>query len=242
MAKAKAASESGKQKYACFSKEQQKFFDGMQPRQQKYVLLRGKGYSKSEAYRLAGYGDSKYVGQCAYKLENSYPELVSLIDALTGAKRVETVYEEASKYSKAVDQKAKEPPVEMTAIMGKDGNLPSAETMSQDEAERVQFYRQVANGTIKTIKETKEYDKDGNLLKKKIERTSDIDTRMKARRELDRILGIRDVIDIGSIDAGEINITIVDASKREIDEKDKVEIPSDSYEVVDDDKDSESAD
>ena len=225
-------------KYACFSKEQQKAFDKLNAVQQKYVLLRGQGYNRSESYRLAGYKELKYAGQSACKLEKVYhPEMASLIESLQGVAKINEVYEnDNSKFNKAVDKKASEPPVEMAQLVNAEGNLPDPNRLSQDQAEQIQFYRQIANGTIKTERVTKKYDGEGNLISRTVERVSDIDMRIKARKELSRILGIDRVVDIGQIEAGEINITIVDASKRETDEKDKVVIPEGSYTVVEDEQ------
>lgn len=225
---------SEKQVYACFTKEQQAYFDGLNANQKKYVLLRGQGKAKSEAYRLAGYGDSKYAGQNAYALETRYcKEMPSLIDALSGARRVESVYQENSDYSKAVDKKAKTIAVEEQALIEHKNDLPTAPDMSRDEAERVKFYRQVANGTIKSKKETYRYDSEGNVIDKKVEYVTDVDTQIKARKELDRILGIRDIIDIGKIEAGQVTINIVDCSKKEEETEQTVELPTADYVVED---------
>lgn len=57
--------------------------------------------------------------------------------------------------------------------------------------------------------------KNGDKITTKTEYISDVDTRIKARKELDRLLGISALQPLGQISAGgNVNIMIVDASKR----------------------------
>ena len=63
---------------------------------------------------------------------------------------------------------------------------------------------------------------------------SDVETKMKARKELDRILGLNQMPDLGSLQMGDITINIVDASKREEieDSRNTVVLEPNQYEEV----------
>ncbi len=82
--------------------------------------------------------------------------------------------------------------------------------------ERIQAEKQklIAEGKIKTVKRT--VYKNGDKITTKTEYISDVDTRIKARKELDRLLGISALQPLGQISAGgNVNIMIVDASKKD---------------------------
>lgn len=229
-------------RFACFTKEQQKEFDKLNPMQQKYVVYRAQGQKKVDAYISAGYA-KKGASQGACILENRNPQMQGLIGAMTGHFERERIYQEGTPESNKVDKKAKGltkehqiVPAQMPKVPTNSGimeqRLPSLENIGAEEAQRIQFYRQIANGTLKTTRETKTYDKDGNLTGRKVEETSDIDTRIKARKELDRVLGINDMLTIGSVDIGEMKITIVDASRKSIEDNERMAItPADVVEV-----------
>lgn len=75
-------------------------------------------------------------------------------------------------------------------------------------------FRDIAEGKIKTVKRT--VYKNGDKITTKTEYISDVDTRIKARKELDRLLGISALQPLGQISAGgNVNIMIVDASKKD---------------------------
>lgn len=208
------------QRYSCFTEEQQAQFDSLSKNEKKYVIFRSQGYDKRNSYRMAGYREGKNMSQNAYHIENiRKPWTQDLIRVLSGHKARVDVYKENTPVSKKIDEKAEElpPEMEMTLVNADapvEQKLPEVEDMSGEEARRIQFYRQVANGTIKSIQITRTYDKDGNLTGKKVVETSDIDMRIKARKEVDRILGLNEMANLGSIEAGDINIMIVDARKR----------------------------
>lgn len=191
--------------YSCFTERQQKAFNSLPEKRQKYVVLRGQGYSKADAYELAGYKE-KQRGVGGYNLENQNPIIAELIDVMLGKIVNPPIYSDENAIAMVVDNKANSTlPIE----------LQNAGAMSDEDAKRIQFYRKIVNGEIKSIKVTKTFDKDGNLTGKKVEETSDINMRIQARREMDRILGLNAVIDMGQVNAGDIKITIVDASLRE---------------------------
>ena len=85
---------------------------------------------------------------------------------------------------------------------------------SGELARQIQFFRDIAEGKIKTVKRT--VYRNGDKTTTKTEYISDVDTRIKARKELDRLLGISALQPLGQISAGgNVNIMIVDASKKD---------------------------
>lgn len=203
-------------RYACFSEEQQAIYSGLTRSQQAYVLLRGRGYSATEAYKMAGY-QANNANQKAYLLEKrEHPEIQGLISALAGQKGLEGLEDPNSDINKLLDDKAKEGSNvgALAVINGADG----------ETARRIQFYRNIINGKIRSVKTLEFYNKNGQLISSRKEYIDDVDTRMKARKELDRILGLHEVVDVGALKMGDITINIVDASKKEelADDRNKV--------------------
>lgn len=226
-------------KYTCFTKEQQKKFDELSRNMRQYIIYRARGDQKKQAYLLAGYKDGKYTSQNIRVMEKRYPILQELIDAMSVHKERVDAYQEGTKVSKKIDRRAEDPPIEMQ-LYKVDDRMPVEQpikdvaTMSVEDAKRIKFYRQIMEGKLINEQTTITYDKDGNVTGKKVVKTLDVDTRMKARKELDRVLGLTDMLQIGNIEAGSINITIVDASKPDVGVNDKPDIEGDFVEVVDD--------
>ena len=125
-----------------------------------------------------------------------------------------------------IDALAKQEGVEkaLEAIEGADG----------ETAKRIQFYRDIVNGKIKTVRVTKRYNSLGSLVDKKVVEADDVDVRMRARKELDNILGLTTIPDLSRFQMGDITIHIVDASKKDelADSRNKVDI-SDSLDTID---------
>lgn len=91
------------------------------------------------------------------------------------------------------------------------------------------------SGATKSVKRTRKYNALGHLVETRIEDMNDIDMRMKARRELDNILGLGTFIDIGKVSVGNITVNIVDASKKDEleDSRNKVNLDIDMQETID---------
>jgi site-specific recombinase XerD len=68
---------------------------------------------------------------------------------------------------------------------------------------------------VRTKKTTTKLNALGVVKETKIEEIEDIDAKMRARKELDKLLGLTQLPDLGSLTMGDITINIVDASKRE---------------------------
>ena len=65
----------------------------------------------------------------------------------------------------------------------------------------------------KSKRKRQQLNADGNVVSRKVEEISDVSAKMNARKELDRILGVNKVIDLGSLSYGDITVNIVNASK-----------------------------
>ena len=121
---------------------------------------------------------------------------------------------------------------------GAEKALEKIEGADGETARRIQFYRDVANGKIKTVRKTQKLNAEGAVIGTTIEEISDIDSRIKARKELDRILGLNSIVDIDKLKVGDITINIVDASKKEelADDRNKVYLDPENIEVIDGEK------
>lgn len=214
-----------KKKFPCFNEQQQQMFDALTGQQKKYVYFRAQGKNKKDSYILAGYKESKSSAAAAQMLERRTPQVFELIEAMSGQFKIVDIYNEESEKTKALR--------ELEKIKANEFNLPmpnavdtatkrQLQTIGQnldkldfDTVQRINFYRDISTGKIKTVKTTCYYDENGNLKSKKVEEVDDVNIRMNARKELDKIIGVTSIQEVGQISAGNINIMIVDASKKE---------------------------
>lgn len=212
-----------KLRYSCLTAAQQEEFDKWNVRQQRYAIYRSQGMDKANAYRAAGYKCIN-AGQNGYILENrSMPKMKEIIAALSCQYQKFDALKEGTAISKAIDKKAKElTPATLAYLTKVPINSPVVENepldvdrITGEQARDIEFYRKIANGTLKSITVTRKYDKDDHLISKTVVENSDLDTRIKAQREVMRKIGIADVLEIGQVEANNINIMIVDASKKE---------------------------
>lgn len=213
-------------KYAFFTKEQQAAFEKLNNRQRKYVEFRGQGYSKTNAYKMAGF-EGKKAAQAAYIMEKSNKVITELSECMLSQNKVRQLSQEESLINRQIDALAQQEGAEkmLEVVEGADG----------ETARRIQFYRDVMNGKIKTVRRTMRYNAMGERLETKVEEVSDVETKMKARKELDRILGLNQMIDLDKLQVGDITINIVDASKREelADSRNIIDLDPDKVEVID---------
>lgn len=216
-------------KYACFTPQEQEAYEKLNNLQRKYVDFRGRGYTKTQSYQMCGYS-SKNPSQSAYLMERDNKIIPELIDKLLTQKKARELTEQESAINKQIDALAKQEYAEKTLekIEGADG----------ETARRIQFYRDIMNGKIKTVRKTIKKNALGVVIETKIEEVSDIDTRIKARKELDKILGLNMLPDIDKLQIGGITVNIVDASKKEEleDSRNQVVLDVDAVEVVDGEK------
>ena len=213
-------------KFACFTKEQQSAYEKLTHRQRQYVEFRGMGYSKSTSYKMAGF-DGKVSAQAAYVLEKRNALIPELVECILGQKRVRDLSVQESALNQQIDALAMQDGAEkmMQVIEGADG----------ETARRIQFYRDVMNGKIKTVRKTTRYNAMGEKIESKVEEVSDVETKMKARKELDRLLGLNQMPDLAKLQVGDITINIVDASKKEEleDSRNKVELDPNDVQIID---------
>lgn len=213
-------------KYACFTAEEQAAYEKLNNMQRKYVDFRGQGYNKTQSYSMAGYS-SKVPSQSAYIMERDNKVIPDLVVKLQTQKKARELTEQESALNQQIDALAKQEYAEKTleTIDGADG----------ETARRIQFYRDIMNGKIKTVRKTVKKNSLGAVVETKIEEVSDIETRIKARKELDKILGLNTLPDIDKLQIGGITVNIVDASKKEEleDSRNQVSLDIDKVEIVD---------
>ena len=214
-------------KYSCFTEEQQAAYERLLPRQRLYVDYRGQGSTKTLAYLMAGYSETNNVGQAAYLMEKRNSVIGELITCLQSQKQVRDLSIKESKLNRRIDALATQESAEnaIKVIEGADS----------ETARRIQFYRDVINGKIKTVRRTSRYDKFGKRIDTKIEEVADVESKMKARKELDKILGLALMPDLGSLQMGDITINIVDASKKEEleDSRNQILLSPDDVQTID---------
>lgn len=200
----------------CFTQQQQDAFEKLPLKKRKYVEYRGQGNRKTDSYIMAGYSPNK-ASQGAHVMEKD-PLVAELIACLQGQTKVRELTEEDSELNRQIDALATQESAEkmLEVIEGADG----------ETARRIAFYRDIINGKIKDQKKTVRRDAGGKIIETKTEETSSIESRMKARKELDKILGLTQMPDLGSLQMGDITINIVDASKEEEvkDERNNIEL------------------
>lgn len=214
-------------KYACFTKEQQDAYEKLAPRQRLYVDYRGQGNSKTNSYKMAGF-DGKMASQAAYILERRVAGMTELIECLLGQSKARQLAIADSDLNKQIDALAQQDGAEkaIAVIEGADG----------ETAKRIQFYRDIIAGKIKTTRKTTKYNATGALVERKVEEVSDVEAKMKARKELDRILGLNQIPNLDDmLTVGDITINIVDASKREEveDSRNAIELNPEDVEIID---------
>jgi phage terminase small subunit len=193
--------------YTCFTKEQQEAYEKLSDKQRAFVDYRAKGYNKKEASTLAGYGCKNHALN-GHLLERNYPVIAELIRVLQAQAQARSITEEESLLNQQIDVLANQQSVEkmFEVIEGADS----------ETAKRIQFYRDIMNGKIKSVKTTVKRNGEGKVIERTTVETSDVDMKMKARHELDKLLGLTMLPNLDDkFKVGDITINIVDASKKE---------------------------
>ena len=211
--------------YSCFTVEQQRAYNNFPWRARRYIDYRGEGNTKAASYRLAGFS-TKYAAQGGNSLERK-PYVAELIQAIAGQRQVRQLSEEDSNINKQIDA---------LAIKGSADKLQQVvDNGDHETAERIKFYRDIINGTIKTIRKTKKYNGEKVLTGITVEEVSDINVKVQARKELDKILGLNQSIDFGQITSGNFTFNFVDASNKEEldDSRNKIVLDPSEVEIID---------
>ena len=209
---------SGK-RYICFTTEMQEDFDRLPEKHQRFVQFYANGgFSKKAAYVAAGYTDSKNAKKSAYDLAKNIARFDEFVAALRGQKNVTDAYDPESDVSKQIDEMAEfdllPAPIVPAEIVGTGAKLDLA-AISAEQAKRIQFFRDIASGKTKTVKKTKTFDREGKCTGSKVEEITDVATQMRARFELDKALGMNEMLKVGEVKAGSITIKIVDCANHE---------------------------
>lgn len=213
-------------KYNCLTEEEQSYYAGLNRNKRLYVDFRAQGYNRANAYVMAGFtGDN--ASQSAYNMEKRDQGLVDLITILRKDMTLRTIGKQDSKLNQRIDALAKQVKTEqvLATIDGADG----------ETAERIKFFRDIVNGKIKSKKIIREYNAEKKVVKTREEVYEDVGVKLQARKELDRILGLNQIVDVGKIEMGELTINIVDASNKNAlaDDRNKIkELRNDDEDIV----------
>ena len=219
-------------KYGYLDKNLLDYYNTLDIRRKKYIDFRGQGYNKAESYKMAGYNAKNY-GQAAYNLERNDNTLREIIVNISNHNKLENFANGNGDLSRQINALSDSAQTKKA--------LKVLENATGEEAMRIKFYTDIASGKQKVIEKTTIKDKDGNIKEERIvEKEPSISDRMVARAKLDGILGISDMTSqIGQIQAGQITVTIVDASNKQQkqDKRNEVVIDADFKETNDTDGD-----
>lgn len=188
-------------------------FNRMNATAKQYTANRILGFNKVDSIRNAGSNakDGSSLSSTAKSLEDRNPAIEEIVAYAMEHNFESQLLNEKSKFNQTIEQKQQEALVTQATS--------AASVMSPTMAESVAFYRKVANGSVKSYKTTEKYDASGKLIERKKEIIDDAETRMRAREKLDRLLGVNAMQNLGQVQVGSISINIVDASKKDEDEK-----------------------
>lgn len=195
-------------KYGYLDKQLLDYYNTLDIRRKKYIDFRGQGYNKAESYKMAGYNAKNY-GQAAYNLERNDNTLREIIVNISEHNRLDDFAKGDGDLTRQINALSDSAQTRKA--------LKVLENATGEEAMRIKFYTDIASGKTKTLEKTTIKDRDGNIKEERIvEKEPSIADRMVARAKLDGILGITDMTSqIGQIQAGQITVTIVDASNKQ---------------------------
>lgn len=201
-------------RYDKLDNELRKAYESLPERQRRYVDYRVAGFGKKDAYIKAGYKAGKNAAQAAYILERNIPQISQVIEAMAALKFVSDLDKAKGEPMEIIDAKASVAVAQSKALMER------IMKMEPEEAERLQFYMDVMSGKIKTRKKIKNISEAG-IVSYRIEEIEDVKVKFEARKEIDKILGLNRLLDIGKITAGSVTINIVDASKKDLEDEER---------------------
>ena len=195
-------------KYGYLDKQLLDYYNTLDIRRKKYIDFRGQGYNKAESYKMAGYNAKNY-GQAAYNLERNDNTLREIIVNISEHNRLDNFAKGDGDLTRQINALSDSAQTRKA--------LKVLENATGEEAMRIKFYTDIASGKTKSVEKTTIKDRDGNIKEERIvEKEPSIADRMVARAKLDGILGITDMTSaIGQVQAGQITVTIVDASNKQ---------------------------
>lgn len=193
-------------KYGYLEKELLDYYNTLDIRRKKFIDFRGQGYNKTDAYKMAGY-NSKNAGQASFNLEKK-PMINRIITSIQNHNKLDDFAQGKGDLKRQIDA--------LTTSKQAEKALKVIENATGEEAKRISFYLDISTGKTKTKEITTIKDKDGNVKEQRIvEKEPSIADRMVARAKLDTIYGLNDIpSEVSSIQAGQITVTIVDASNK----------------------------
>lgn len=193
-------------KYGYLEPEKLDFYNSLDIRRKKYIDFRGQGYNKSESYKLAGYNAKNYA-QASSNLEKG--NIAIIIQDIITHNQLNDYVKGEGKLKKQIDA--------LTTSKASKKALEVIENATGEEARRIQFYNDISTGKTKTIEKTIIKDREGNIKEERIvEKEPTIQDRMSARKQLDILMGLNNMpSEVGQLQAGQITITIVDASNKQ---------------------------
>ena len=191
-------------------------FNKMNNTARQYTLSRILGFSKVDSIRNAGsQAKPDMLSSTARSLEERNPQIEEIVKWGLEHSLESQYANDKSEFAKTLEGKKAE--AEIAQLNH------ATSVMTPNMAESIEFYRRVANGGIKTYRTTERYGPDGKtLIERKREIIDDVDAKMRAREKLDRLLGINAIQNLGQVQVGSISINIIDASKKEDKEEDRV--------------------
>lgn len=192
--------------YSCLTEEQQHFYENLPQKHRVYIDNRAQGYTREQSYLMAGFKGNN-GRQAGYLLENRKPGMKDILTAIFNANTVKQLGVKDSKLNKYIDAKSQQ--------FNNEVALETINNADPETAKRIKFYRDIMNGDIKTVRIIKTYNKQNEIVNTKVEELSDVEIKIKARKELDRLLGLNEVNFLDKLQVGDITINIVDASKKD---------------------------
>lgn len=216
-------------RYECLTDEQQAAYDRLLPRQQMFIDGRVKGLNGMQAALMAGYPE-KSAKQVAYNMEKRHAGIKEIIRVILASRGMETLKDAESALNKKINKLAKQE-LDLKVYEGID-------KVDGEKARQIQFYRDIISGKTKTVKVRKSYNAAGTCTGKVVEEVSDVEVRIRARKELDILLGYDRPINLDKFKVGDITVNIVDASKKDRPERivdveaEKVSSKEEFYEVT----------
>ncbi len=208
-------------KYAWLNKENPDllaFYNSLNRMQQTYIDLRANGFDKGLAYKRAGF-KTKTPVQAACILEKRNPSIKTIVKAIIDHKEL---------YEKISGQKNEEWLKEILEKTGESKELEILRQATADEAARIMFYTDIVQGKTTVKVTTKTKDENGDLKVSKIEiKEPTIQDRINARKELDKILGLKETgnpdnkVFSGDDNSQTVfNFNVVDTSSKEHEKQD----------------------
>lgn len=187
-----------------------------------YTAHRIMGMTKKDALLQTGSTAVKTANQTADYLERKNPQIKEIVNYCINNSVEQRLLNPKSSFNKVIDEQVKQAKSDeaLTAQVLTPEQQQQIEeiekapfALTPNQAESIQFYRDLCRGKYKTYKTTIVYDADDKVVSKKVEKIDDVAVKIKARQELDRLLGLNSLRQMGSVQVGKMTIKIIDTSQ-----------------------------